>query len=393
VEETVNAPAQAAPRSEAAAPAARAHRLALRFGGSGSEYFRIWIVNLLLTVLTVGLYYPFAKVRRLRYFYGNTTLGGDEFDFHGNPWRMLRGFLLMAALVGAYALASNASPWAALVALLLMAAIWPALFRASMQFRLANTSWRGLRFQFLGTTAGAYRALMPAQVALLLYLGGVAFMSAATQEGPRAEREVPAMAVWAAGIGAVLVTLLAPWFWWLIKRYQHNHYSLGPLRSELQTRPRSFYGVFLRAAGVALMFLVPLIAVLATTKVTPTGIFWTIVMTGVLYVAGLAVVGSFFSGRLQDLVWSRTRGPGLRFDSRVPLAALMRLTAKNWLLIALTLGLYLPFARVARAKLLIESVTVTTLHPPAALTAALRGMGGDAAGDASGDLLGLDIGL
>jgi uncharacterized membrane protein YjgN (DUF898 family) len=127
--------------------------------------------------------------------------------------------------------------------------------------------------------------------------------------------------------------------------------------------------------------------------VTPTGIFWTIVLTGVLYVAGLAVVGSFFSGRLQDLVWSRTRGPGLRFDSRVPLAALMRLTAKNWLLIALTLGLYLPFARVARAKLLIESVTVTTLHPPAALTAALRGMGGDAAGDASGDLLGLDIGL
>jgi len=63
------------------------------------------------------------------------------------------------------------------------------------------------------------------------------------------------------------------------------------------------------------------------------------------------------------------------------------------LTVALTLGLYLPFARVARARLLIEAISVTTLHPPAALAAALRGMGGDAAGDASADLLGFDIGL
>ena len=28
----------------------------IRFTGSGSEYFGIWIVNLLLTVVTVGIY-------------------------------------------------------------------------------------------------------------------------------------------------------------------------------------------------------------------------------------------------------------------------------------------------------------------------------------------------
>ena len=391
MEETLKAPAAAPPSSAAAAP--RAYRLAMRFGGSGSEYFRIWIVNLLLIILTLGLYYPFAKVRRLRYFYGNTTLGGDEFDFHGNPWKMLRGFLLMAALFGAYALASNASPWAALVALLAVAAIWPALFRASMQFRLANTSWRGLRFQFLGSTAGAYRALVPAQLALLLYLGGVTFLGAATRQGPQAEREVAPLAVWAAALGALLVTVLAPWFWWLIKRYQHDHYSLGPLRTQLQGGPGAFYGVFLKALGIGLLFVVPVVGLFTAAAVTRSGALVTMVITMVAYVAALVVVGSFFSGRLQDLTWSRTRGRGLRFDSRVPLAALMRLTAKNWLLIGLTLGLYLPFARVARARLLIESVSVATLHPPAALTAALGGMAGDAAGDASGDLLGLDIGL
>jgi len=393
VEQTVQESVAAPPRSEAAAATPQAHRLALRFGGSGSEYFRIWIVNLLLIVVTIGLYYPFAKVRRLRYFYGNTTLGGDEFDFHGNPWKMLRGFVLMAALGGSYALASRSSPWAALVALLLMAAIWPALFRASMQFRLSNISWRGLRFQFHGSTAGAYRALIPAQIALLLYLGGVAFFNDSLRDvaGPPAQRELP-MAAWVMFAGMGLLTVLAPWFWWLIKRYQHGHYGLGPLRTQFVGGAGAFYGVLLKAAGLTLLLMVPLIALSVAAALTRSVIAAT-VSAMLCYLAALVLAGSFTTARLQNLVWARTRGRGLRFDSHVRVAALAKLTAKNWLLIALTLGLYLPFARVARAKLLIESVTVSTLHPPAALTAALRGMGGDAAGDASADLLGFDIGL
>ncbi|MFP5306510.1 MAG: DUF898 family protein, partial [Gammaproteobacteria bacterium] len=48
----------------------------LQFSGSGGEYFRIWIVNLLLSVLTLGIYSAWAKVRRMQYFYRNTTLAG-----------------------------------------------------------------------------------------------------------------------------------------------------------------------------------------------------------------------------------------------------------------------------------------------------------------------------
>jgi hypothetical protein len=57
----------------------QAHHVPIEFTGSGSEYFRIWIVNLLLTLVTFGIYYPWAKVRRLRYFYGNTLVA--------RPWR------------------------------------------------------------------------------------------------------------------------------------------------------------------------------------------------------------------------------------------------------------------------------------------------------------------
>jgi uncharacterized membrane protein YjgN (DUF898 family) len=68
--------------------ASRVH-IPFEFRGSGAEYFRIWIVNLLLTIVTLGIYSAWAKVRRLRYFYGNTYLDGHSFEFHGRPLAIL----------------------------------------------------------------------------------------------------------------------------------------------------------------------------------------------------------------------------------------------------------------------------------------------------------------
>ena len=52
------------------------------FRGTGGEYFGIWIVNLALTVITLGIYSAWAKVRTRRYFYGNTYVAGHAFDYH-----------------------------------------------------------------------------------------------------------------------------------------------------------------------------------------------------------------------------------------------------------------------------------------------------------------------
>lgn len=51
---------------------APAQTLPFRFTGTARQYFGIWIVNLLLTLLTLGVYAARAKVRTKRYFYGNT---------------------------------------------------------------------------------------------------------------------------------------------------------------------------------------------------------------------------------------------------------------------------------------------------------------------------------
>lgn len=67
------------------------------FTGSGSEYFRIWIVNLLLTLVTLGIYSAWAKVRRTRYFYDSTRVAGSSFEYHGNPVAILKGRLVAVA--------------------------------------------------------------------------------------------------------------------------------------------------------------------------------------------------------------------------------------------------------------------------------------------------------
>src|SRR5579862_5722202 len=65
----------AAPAAAAAAAAAEAAAGIVRhrpqFNAKPDEYFRIWIVNLALTLATLGVYSAWAKVRKLRYFYSS----------------------------------------------------------------------------------------------------------------------------------------------------------------------------------------------------------------------------------------------------------------------------------------------------------------------------------
>ena len=91
-----------APPAAPAAPAppvpAVAQSYRFEFDAHGGEYFRIWIVNLLLTIVTLGIYSAWAKVRKLQYLYGHTRLAGSAFGYHGEPLKILRGRLIAAAL-------------------------------------------------------------------------------------------------------------------------------------------------------------------------------------------------------------------------------------------------------------------------------------------------------
>jgi uncharacterized membrane protein YjgN (DUF898 family) len=386
--------AEAAP----GATAARERLLQIRFTGSGSEYFRIWIVNLLLSIVTLSLYRPWAKVRRLRYFYANTLVDGHAFDFHGDPKKMLRGYLLVGLMLIAYSAAGQFSAMAALVALVFLAVLWPALLRASMQFRLANTSWRGLRFRFNGTLGGAYRGMLPLFVPAIA-MGLLRFEIVDPQH--------PTMA-YIKHIYAVLglALLVAPLMWWIFKRYQHDNYGLGQWQTRLDLGPGSFYGLSLRVFGVALLsgIIVSVAGGILAAIMGGAGAFgglthnkillgiaiFAVVLLG--YLLFLLVPIPYAISRAQNMIWGHTRCDEIRFDSNLPFEATVKLTLKNWLLMLLTLGLYYPFASIAFYKLRIESITPRLSGNLDLLQAQGAGIG-DASGDAAGDLFGIDIGL
>lgn len=373
--------------------------LEIRFTGSGSEYFRIWAVNLLLTLVTFGLYLPFAKARRIRYFYANTLVDGQALSFHGDPWKMFRGFLLLVLLMGVYSGAGRFSTTAAFIAFLILCAVWPALWRASLQFRLGNTSWRGLRMRFDGSLRDAYLSCAPS------YLPAIALVGGASALDPEAIKAgggfTPGMALYS--IGALCMMLFTPWSLTLFKRYQHNGYRIAGQHGRVKLSVAKVYLLSLKTVGIALLAMavagtiVAVMFVLAramggTGRGATGAVLVTIGLT-LSYLLTFAAVFPYGAARMQNLAWNGTRSEALGFKSRLKFRSLFTLTLKNWLLTALTLSLYRPFAAVATARLRLEAVSIGCDDDPADWVAASQHGHADATGDIAGDFFGIDMGL
>ena len=129
----------------------------LEFFGKGSEYFSIMIVNWLLTLITLGFYYPWARAKRFRYIYGQTSLNNERFYFAGTGKEMFRGYikiiLCFIVIMVAYVLFLTVikSPILAILFLYLaILSIIPFAIHGSFRYRMSRTSYCGIRFGYRG---------------------------------------------------------------------------------------------------------------------------------------------------------------------------------------------------------------------------------------------------
>jgi len=303
------------------------------FTGKGSEYFGIWIVNLLLTILTLGIYSAWAKVRRMQYFYRNTRLAGASFDYHGNPVAILKGRLIAVAMLVIYNVAGKADPLLGLAVGAVIVCVLPRLLLKSLQFRLHNSSYRGLRFRFTGTLNDAYVAF------LLLPLASV-----------------------------ITLYLLAPFCHQRIKRFQHNNSAFGQTQFSINAPVRAVYSIYLKVLGIVIVgggvlaFVVftalgnPFIPV--NGRINPQAF----AMVSALFFFGFFVlffsIRPFLEARLQNLIWNHTRLGPHRFVSNVSALKLFGIMASNLIGVILTLGLFRPFAVTRLLKYRLETVTL-----------------------------------
>lgn len=395
------APAASAPPAPSSA-AARARIAAInagdpmrfQFTGSGAEYFRIWVVNLLLTIVTFGVYSAWAKVRRLQYFYRNTKLDGSVFDYHGNPKAILKGRILALVLIVAYKLAFEISQAAALAVALLLVAIVPWLLARSFRFKLINSSYRGLRFRFAGTALAAYRmlSLFPVLAALTaFYVWNVAVM------GPQN------VGVRTIIVGVVLLVVALgtiPLGHFLLKRFQHDNAYFGQAPVFFHAKARAFFAIYGRAIGFLLlgsvsagMFGFLTRKIYLTLEATMFGWLFTLLYSVASAYAFYLFVNPYLQSRIQNLVWNQTEIGGHRFVSTASARQLLWIHASNLLFLVLSLGLYKPFAAMRLMKYRVESLR---LEPDDNLEEFMCDHAGDnagAIGQEAGDLFDIEIAL
>jgi uncharacterized membrane protein YjgN (DUF898 family) len=147
------------------------------FTGSAKEYFGIWIVNVLLTIVTIGIYSAWAKVRRKRYFNGNTVIHGRAFGYHATGGQIFKGRLIAFAFIVVAQLMGLIHPYLVFLPPLLLMVFLPWLIMRSIRFNARVTSYRNVRFDFAGTAGGAFLSVMLGGLVAFFSLGILAPLS------------------------------------------------------------------------------------------------------------------------------------------------------------------------------------------------------------------------
>ncbi|WP_075259177.1 YjgN family protein [Herbaspirillum camelliae] len=335
---------------------------AFSFSGRGGEYFRIWIVNLLLSIVTLGIYSAWAKVRRLRYFYDNTSVAGGSFDYHGNPIAILKGRIIAVVLLAVYNLAGAGGPLLGLAAALLLVLAGPWLLWRSLQFKLYNTSYRGIRFGFRGSLGGAARNFLMWPMLASISLG-----------------------------------LLAPLAYQRFKRYQHSEARFGATHFSFHGSVGAFYKTFLIGLGLWLGGIIVIflgfggITLIQMVQVGATAVLSLVLMVLALY-AWTFLAMPLWMTLLQNLVWNNTRLGEHRFQSNMRWGRTAFIVFTNVLGVVFTLGLFTPYAQIRMMRYRIESLT---LLPASSLDdfVASSEAHGSATGEGLGDLLDFDLSM
>ena len=327
----------AATAADGAVPVARG-TIPFKFTATGAEYFRIWIVNLLLTLVTLGIYSAWAKVRRLRYFYGSTSLADSTFEYHGQPIQILKGRLIAIAALIVYSTTTHFWPLTIFVLGPLLAFAVPWVVVRSRKFQMQVTSWRNLRFRFHGTYGGALAA----------YIG------------------------WAIVAVATLYTMLPHLLYKRVK-FLLSETSFGGQRFGFNKTVGPYYKLYYVTLLIGLGAMVGAVIVMgvlgaiigiagmaAPSPKSVGSIFLSLVMSGVFALIFLPIVSSFERKFLNENFDGLRVGPHT-VRCRLETWRLAQIYITNLLGMIFTLGLFYPWARVRRMKYQFESMSLETV--------------------------------
>ncbi|MDC4205246.1 MAG: YjgN family protein [Candidatus Manganitrophus sp.] len=303
----------------------------LSFHGTGGALFSIRTINMFLTLITLGFYHFWGKVRVRKYLWGQTEFNGDRFAYHGTGKELFIGFLKSAVVFGLLYTLFQAVPFVpggltAKIGVLLLAyglllTFIPLAMVGARRYRLSRTSWRGIRFSFRGEVSGFIK----------LFVGGTL-------------------------LSLVTLGLYYPIF--MVNRYGFmvSHSYFGSKKWNFNGRGRDLWGSFLVAVLLSIFTL---------------GLYW-----------------FWFLGKKQRYLWEHTTFGPTRFRASMTGGGLLLLNLGNMFLLLITLGLAWPWVVIRNIRYTLSHLT---LEGPLDLALVQQeSQSASATGEGLGGLLNLD---
>lgn len=317
------------------------------FQGSGREYFKIWLVNIILTILTLGIYSAWAKVRHKKYIYGSAWLNGAGFEYLADPVKILKGRMIAGVFLVLYSTLSNLFPQIGFIFSLVLFAAVPWIMVRALTFNARNSALRNIRFGFSGRVKDAAKTFVLWPILVPLTLG-----------------------------------ILAPYAYYRQRKFIVENSSYGTTRFALTATARDYYRLFLSASvpfiiGVglvaAVIFFLPPLAVPAALA---------------LYLYLFA----FYSVKTTNLQFNSSQLAAHRFKADLRIKEYLALVVTNSLATALTLGLFYPWAKIRTLRYKFSRLSLITSGDLDTFIAGEQKQVGSV-GEEMSDFFDIDIGL
>ena len=322
--------------------------LPVEFTGSAREYFRIWIVNLCLTLLTAGIFSAWAKVRKKRYYYSHTMLDGTPFQYLGRPIPILKGRVIAAIAFSAYYVSSHFFTAMLPYVFIAGAVLAPWVIIRSAAFNARYSAFRNMTFRFDGKYLAALKAIYALGIipALLVVIAMVFAW--------RGQYASIAMAA-----AFIIFGLSFPWWIKQVKSFIIGHTSYGSREGNLSATGGQFFKVYLMAVLILLAIVVMSGIILAVTisyfkNASPL----LVVLAAVPMYAGYVLSYAYIKARGTNLVWNHTQLGQVHFESTLTAGGMAKLYLTNALVIIASLGLMTPWAVMRTLKYRIDNLRV-----------------------------------
>ena len=340
----------------------------LQYDGKLADLYRIYLVNLLLTIVTLGIWRFWGMTRLRRYVWSRTAMAGDRFEYDGTGLQLFLSFLLAGAVLVATFIVT------VLLTMLLrqfgtrLAVLPIFLFElvivvlalgapfSAQRYRLGHTLWRGIR-------------------------GGM--------EGSAIQYGMRSLAYFL--FAAVTLYQLLPWATLRLREQLISASFLGDLRLHARGRPGQLYLIFLATfvgvivlgvavAATVLMLDWPGIRAMMTANAHARGAppdpqsarlilhaIYYVIGGYVVFFLGAALISCAYGAAFWRHLLAHTTAGSIQFGTAVAARDVFVLIGGNFLILLATLGLGYPIVIQRNVRFFTGNLLASSTPDPATL--------------------------